>query len=56
MTWAHPQSARTSCRSANPLQGGAPDGPAKPVPWVPSAGCGDVSRQGTIDELVATQA
>ena len=29
----HPQSPRTSCRFANPLQGGNAYGPAKPVPW-----------------------
>ena len=29
---AHPQAARTLCRSATPLAGGNTSGPAKPVP------------------------
>jgi cell wall-associated NlpC family hydrolase len=33
-----PQAARTTCRFANPLAGGAPSGPAKPVPRVPRHG------------------
>src|SRR5574337_818090 len=34
----HPQSSRTACRSANPLEGGTPSGPAKPAPRVSANG------------------
>ena len=36
MNQAHPQAARTSCRSATPLAGGDASGPAKPVPRRPT--------------------